>query len=270
MRPVCAARPTRPTGRAQSSSCQSHGRETPATVASSIARFAMQVDAGASPSARAGLRARLRRTGAACADPCGPAAASTPLDTSTPHGRTSADRVADVVGREAAREQDAHRRSARPRRGASRTPCPTRARASRRGSMSAGLLAAARERGIAGRERLDHELHALADPLHLATPARGRAAARRAGRRGPTISTIAFGPLVAEHADGRAPRAAAAARCRGPSRRSTCRAARREHEAERVGVERGREQRVVLVGDPADLDEHALLPGLRRRSGDRG
>ena len=32
--------------------------------------------------------------------------------------------------------------------------------------------------------------------------------------------------------------------------------ARREDEAQRVGAERGREQRVVFVGDAADLDEH--------------
>ena len=41
-------------------------------------------------------------------------------------------------------------------------------------------------------------------------------------------------------------------------------AARREHEAERVGAQRDREQRVVLVGDPADLDEHVSPPAVRR------
>ena len=126
---------------------------------------------------------------------------------------------------------------------------------------SAGLLAARRERGIAGRERLDHELHPLADPPHLGRAARGRAAARRAARRAPTISTIRARALVAEHADGvhlarQPPHDVADGR-----RASTCRAARREHEAERVGAERDREQRVVLVRDPADLDEHASATG---------
>ena len=36
----------------------------------------------------------------------------------------------------------------------------------------------------------------------------------------------------------------------------TWRRARREHEADRVGAQRDREQRVLLVRDPADLDEH--------------
>ena len=75
-----------------------------------------------------------------------PGAASTPLDTSTPHGRTSADRLADVLGREPAGEQDA----LAARRALGQPPVEDLARAGSGEStrmMSAGLFAAAASAG---------------------------------------------------------------------------------------------------------------------------
>ena len=65
-----------------------------------------------------------------------------------------------------------------------------------------------------------------------------------------------LGPFVAEHADGRdAVREPAGdlAHVGGLYLAD----AGREHEPERVGADRGGEQRVVRRGDPANLDEHA-------------
>ena len=100
--------------------------------------------------------------------------------------------------------------------------------------------------------------------------ARGSTAPRDVGSRPCSCTAVqpdaghdlddVLGPLVAEHADGRAPRAAAACTMSRTVVGVHLPPARREHEAERVGAERDREQRVVLVGDPADLDEHASLP----------
>ena len=104
--------------------------------------------------------------------------------------------------------------------------------------------------------------------------ARGSTAPRRCGSRPCSCTACSptarrdlddvLGPLVAEHADGAAPRAGS--RLTMSRTVSGCHLprARREHEAERVGAERDREQRVVLVRDPADLDEHASsLLGLQ-------
>ena len=181
-----------------------------------------------------------------------------PLDTSTPHGRTRriasptfsgvrppASRMRLPRGAPSARRQS----NTLPEPGIGRVDEDDVGRARCRG----------RERGIAGRERLDHELHALADPLHLARPVRGRATARPRSPARPTISTIRSGrslrktPTVCTSRGSRRTMSRTVSAC-------DLAHARREHEAERVGVERGREQRVVLVGDPADLDEHAGHP----------
>ena len=125
-----------------------------------------------------------------------------------------------------------------------------------------------RERGIAGRERLDHEPHPFADPLHLgARLAPVELHGVQTDPRGDVDDVR--GLVVAEHADrhhldGQSPHDVAdGVGLHLPP-------ARGEHEAERVGAQRDGEQRVVLVGDAADLDEHARYRDFIRRSGDRG
>ena len=107
------------------------------------------------------------------------------------------------------------------------------------------MFAARRERGIAGRERLDHE----------AAPARGSSAPPTAARRPCSCTRVqpdapddlddVLGPLVAEHADGVHLRAAAA--CTMSRTRLGVDLPRlgANTKPERVGAERGREQRVV-------------------------
>jgi hypothetical protein len=74
----------------------------------------------------------------------------------------------------------------------------------------------------------------------------------------------AVGVLVAEHADGEDLRWEPAGDVVHLLRRHLA-GRRREDEADGVGPHRDREQRVVLVGDPADLHEHAVatVPALR-------
>ena len=62
--------------------------------------------------------------------------------------------------------------------------------------------------------------------------------------------------LVAEHADGDHARRQPVQDLRDGLGHHLARAARREHEAEGVGTEGDGEQRVLLVGDPTDLDPH--------------
>ena len=197
-----------------------------------------------------------------------PGATSTPLDTSTPHGRTSRIASPTLCDVEPAGEQHAH--AARRAFGEPPVEDTARTRIGRVDEDHVGrAVGRGRERGIAGRERLDHEPHALADPLHLAarlTPwsctacnptrdATSTTCAGRSSRNTPTVITSRGSRFTMS-------RTASALHLP---------AARREHEAERVGAERDREQRVVLVGDPADLDEHVSpASGLSRRSGGRG
>ncbi len=132
-------------------------------------------------------------------------------------------------------------------------------------------------RGVTRRERLDHELDPLAYPADL-----GERFAPMELRTGEaqTIDDLddALGAFVAEDAHGddavREP-SHDLGRLIGPD----LPAARREHEPERIGAECDRKQRVILVRDPADLDEHVdtLLDAstghwhvTRRRAGRAG
>ena len=118
-----------------------------------------------------------------------------------------------------------------------------------------GAVRRGRERRIPGRERLDHERNPLTDPPdlgdRLTAVQLGPSQAGRVHDLGDSL-----GPFVAEHPDGdRLEREPLddVGRHRGLHHPP---APRREDETDRVGTERHREQRVVLVGDPAHLDEH--------------
>ena len=94
---------------------------------------------------------------------------------------------------------------------------------------------------------------------------RGRGAARRA--RPGVLDDLddPLGALVAEHADGRGSRAAAAGRCRGRCRGRSGAATEAKIEPDRVGAHRHGEEGVLLVGDPTDLHEHAADATARPR-----
>ena len=120
---------------------------------------------------------------------------------------------------------------------------------------SAADSAALGERGIAGRERLDHELHPFANPrdlrlrllavqLHAVQPgavrrSRRRARAARCGTRRPCGS-----------------RAAAGARCRGTCSGDSCRLLGASTKPSASASSAVASERVLFVGDPADLHEH--------------
>jgi hypothetical protein len=111
------------------------------------------------------------------------------------------------------------------------------------------------ERGIVGREPLDQERHAAADPANVR---QWLASVQLRTRQAERVHELddALLTLVAEHAD------------RDDARRETvqdladrvglhlARAPRCEHEPEGVGSQRDREQRVFLVRDAADLHPH--------------
>ena len=142
--------------------------------------------------------------------------------------------------------------------------------------MSAALSPASASAGSPAAKPWITNCTALADPRDLG--GRFVAVHLHAPQPGPPDDLDdPFRPLVAEDPDGvYFPRKPAHDVAHGlgidPAR------ARREHEAERVGVERDREQRAVLVRDPADLDEHAGHPisgpaldgGRRHRAHERG
>ena len=196
-------------------------------------------------------------------------AASTPLDTSTPHGRTSRIASPTLCGGEPAGEQEAH--AARRALGEPPVEHPARTGIGRVDEDHVGrAVRRGRERGIAGRERLDHELHPLADPLHL-----GRAA------RAP-CSCTACSPARADDRRRRAraarrgtrrrcaPRAAAAARCRGRSSGFTCRrlGANTKPSASAPSATASSASSSLVI--PQILTNTRALPGFMRRSGGRG
>ena len=190
-----------------------------------------------------------------------PGRASTPVATSTPHGRTS--RIASptlsgvsppaIISRTPPGAPSASRQSnTLPEPGLGRIDEHDVGRRVRRGA----------ERGIAGGEPWMTNAHALADPAHLRQRLGCPTAARRAARRAPATSTTCSGRSLRNTPTGSTSGGRRLTMSRTPFGVDLPRA-RSEDEAERVGAERGREQRVVLVGDAADLDEHQSASAVR-------
>ena len=121
------------------------------------------------------------------------------------------------------------------------------------------------EHAVAGREGLDEELHPLADPLALG---RGLVAVQLHGVQAGGVDHLdhPLGRLVAEHADGHDLGRQPAGDVAGLGDRDLAGRAGAKTNPTRVGAHGHREQRVLLAGDPADLDEHgATVPVGRLR-----
>ena len=161
------------------------------TLVSAIQSYGARLGVG---HARPSLAAELhRRASRACLDeapqlarrPCAAGVVSTPVDTSTPHGRTR--RIASPtfsgVSPPASRRRTP---GGAPSASASRTPCPSRDRASRRGRCRPGRCRPRRARGRRPRTPGSRTAPARGSSAPR-TAARGRAAARR---RRPSVLTI--------------------------------------------------------------------------------
>ncbi len=189
---------------------------------------------------------------------------STPVDTSTPHGGDLLDCLGDVVGVEPTGEDQSAarraRRRARPVEHLARTGrgASTRIRSVpnslvRRASGEPATTALITQRICSATSAT---IAGVSWPCSCAafTPARL------------TVSITRAGQLVAEHTDGedlgRQPAGDVVDLLRGDLTRR-----RGEDEADGVGAHGNREERIVLVGDTADLDEHASAKRYRAERG---
>jgi hypothetical protein len=173
------------------------------------------------------------------------------VDTPRAH---ATDRVGDVVGGESAREQQTDTRrypfGLRPVEGSPRPRL--------RGVEQHDVGCTGRGRGqraVTGGKALDDEPDALADPAHL----RRRLTAVELGTDQTDAAhdfDHALPAFVSEHTDGRGTGRQSTHDGTYVVRRHLAGAPRSEHEAERVGTERNRQQRILFVRDATDLHEH--------------
>ena len=196
-----------------------------------------------------------------------PGRLSTPVATSTPHGCTRCTASATFSGvRPPARM---HPTVERQPLGQHPVEDLTRAAAGGRvdeDGVGRGVLGHPVEHAVTGRERLDQELHPLADPLALG---RGLVAVElhRVEPGGVDHLDHPLGRLVAEDADGHDLGRQPPGDVTGLGDGDLAGRSGGEVEADRVGAHGHREERVLLVGHPADLDEHACNGTGRARSG---
>ena len=183
-----------------------------------------------------------------------PGVVSTPLQTSTPHGRTRLIACADVALVETAGEQQPHPGGHGVGEGPVERDTGTRFVGVDEHDVD-GTVAHRGQRRVAGGEPLDHEGDTATHPANVGD--RLAAAELRAGETERVHQLDdPLRHLVTEHADGDDTRREAVQDLGDRVGGDLARASRGEVEAEGVGAEGDGEERVLLVRDPADLDPH--------------